>query len=138
MVATSDEKVLYSLEFSDEGGEGDAAPLISIERELKLYFEGKLKEFKTEIAYPGTEFQVMVWEELRKIPFGKTCSYAELAKRVGREGAYRAVARANSTNRLAIVIPCHRVIYADGTLGGYAGGMQNKQGLLDHEMLWRG
>ena len=138
MVATSDKKVLCCLEFGECEGRDDAPPLISIERELGLYFSGKLREFKTLIAYVGTPFQVMVWKELGKIAFGETCSYRELAKKVKRDTACRAVAQANGRNRLAIVIPCHRVIYADGTLGGYAGGVEYKKGLLDHEMFWRG
>lgn len=81
----------------------------------------------------GSSFQMRVWEELEKIPFGQTRSYQEIATAIGRPTACRAVARANSTNQLAIIIPCHRVINSSGALGGYAGGLSRKQWMLKHE-----
>lgn len=101
--------------------------------ELGQYFEGKLKRFRVPIVYPGTPFQQTVWDRLRGIPYGETISYARLAKDVGRAGAQRAVGTANGKNRLAIIIPCHRVVNKDGKLGGYGGGLWRKQFLLDLE-----
>ncbi len=85
------------------------------------------------MAPAGTEFQKRVWAELTRIPYGETISYAELAKRVGSEGAARAVGRANATNPIAVVVPCHRVIGADGSLTGYAYGVEMKRSLLEFE-----
>ena len=85
------------------------------------------------MAPRGTEFQKRVWSELVRVPYGETVSYAELAKRAGSPGAARAVGRANATNPIAIVVPCHRVIGADGSLTGYAYGVELKRGLLDLE-----
>ena len=107
--------------------------LDSIERELAQYFAGELREFRTPLAPVGTEFQQRVWDELLRIPFGETRSYAQLAVAVGDAGAFRAVARANATNPIAIVVPCHRVIGSDGTLTGYGGGLERKAWLLGHE-----
>ncbi len=101
--------------------------------ELERYFAGELREFTTALFTPGTAFEQRVWEQLRRIPFGATVSYAQLASAIGRPSASRAVAGANSRNRIAIVIPCHRVIAADGGLGGYAGGTWRKQRLLELE-----
>src|SRR4029077_6124047 len=86
----------------------------------------------------GTEFQRRVWLELRRIPVGTVISYGELARRIGRPSAVRAVARANATNPVAIVVPCHRVIAADGSLHGYAGGVDRKSWLLRHEAQFTG
>jgi AraC family transcriptional regulator of adaptative response/methylated-DNA-[protein]-cysteine methyltransferase len=102
-------------------------------KELSEYFAGKRREFTVPLAYPGTEFQHKVWKGLLKIPYGKTTSYEELAKRVGNPGAQRAVGTANGANRIAIVIPCHRVVNKGGKLGGYGGGLWRKQFLLDLE-----
>jgi AraC family transcriptional regulator of adaptative response/methylated-DNA-[protein]-cysteine methyltransferase len=104
-----------------------------IEDELKEYFEGNLSKFKTKLVYPGTDFQQKVWNDLQKIPYGKTISYEELAVRVGVPKASRAVGTANGMNRIAIVIPCHRVVNKGGKLGGYGGGLWRKQWLLDME-----
>jgi AraC family transcriptional regulator of adaptative response/methylated-DNA-[protein]-cysteine methyltransferase len=104
-----------------------------LERELKNYFAGKLQQFSVPLIYPGSPFQQRVWEELRRIPYGESCSYEELACRVGSRGAQRAVGHANGLNRIAIVIPCHRVVNKDGKLGGYGGGLWRKQFLLNLE-----
>lgn len=112
---------------------GDHAHLESIARELASYFEGELTEFRTPLYLNGSPFQVRVWQRLLEIPFGETLSYSQMATDIGRPGAQRAVGRANGENRIAIVIPCHRVVRSDGTLCGYGGGMWRKQWLLDHE-----
>lgn len=101
--------------------------------QLEAYFEGRLREFELPLALRGTEFQVAVWRELLTIPFGETRSYGEQAQRIGRPGALRAVGKTNGDNRLAIVVPCHRVIGADGKLTGYGGGLWRKQRLLELE-----
>lgn len=138
MLAVGDDEALLLLEFLDDQEDYPASkirPLSvqSIEKELKLYFAGKLREFKTPLHLQGTEFQISVWKELAKIPYGEITSYAEIAKQLGKPTAYRAVANANRVNRFPIVIPCHRVIKADGSLCGYNGGVNIKEWLLNHE-----
>lgn len=104
-----------------------------LEGELAEYFAGRLREFTTPLVTPGTDFQQRVWRALRTIPYGETRSYAEQATMLEAPGAVRAVARANGDNRISIVIPCHRVIGADGKLTGYGGGLWRKEWLLHHE-----
>lgn len=104
-----------------------------IERELARYFDGHHDGFETPIAGHGTPFERMVWNELRRIPVGTVRSYSDQAKVLGRDSAVRAVARANGANQIAIVIPCHRVIGANGLLTGYGGGLWRKRWLLEHE-----
>ncbi|KKO53215.1 bifunctional transcriptional activator/DNA repair enzyme AdaA [Paenibacillus sp. DMB20] len=150
MVAISDDEALYLLEFVDRRGlereieklrqrtktaiiPGSADPIRSIEHELNQYFDGELKEFKTPVHYLGSPFQKSVWDELRKIPAGETRSYSEIAAIIGKPSAFRAVARANGMNQLAIIVPCHRVINSNGGLGGYGGGLTRKQWLMNHE-----
>jgi O-6-methylguanine DNA methyltransferase len=107
----------------------------SIHDRLVAYLGGALDALETiAVAPQGTPFQVAVWSELRKIPVGETISYAQLARAIGRPSAVRAVAGANGRNPVAIVIPCHRVIGADGTLTGYGGGLDRKRWLLGHEV----
>ena len=101
--------------------------------QLNEYFEGTRTVFDFKINPKGTEFQQKVWVELFKIPFGKTISYLELAKRLGDPKVIRAAASANGKNPLWIVVPCHRVIGTDGSLTGYAGGLWRKKWLLEHE-----
>jgi AraC family transcriptional regulator of adaptative response/methylated-DNA-[protein]-cysteine methyltransferase len=103
------------------------------EDELAAYFARDLSEFSVALEAPGTEFQQTVWEALREIPYGTTASYGDVARNIGRPTAVRAVARANGDNRIAIVIPCHRVIGSDGTLTGYGGGLWRKRRLLELE-----
>ncbi|MBI5214191.1 MAG: methylated-DNA--[protein]-cysteine S-methyltransferase [Ignavibacteriae bacterium] len=104
-----------------------------LKHQLKQYFDGTLKRFTVKLIYPGTPFQQNVWNQLLKIPYGKTVSYEAIAKRVGSPGACRAVGTANGMNRIAIVIPCHRVVNKDGELGGYGGGLWRKKKLLELE-----
>lgn len=152
MLAISDEKALYLLEFNDKNNieneikkiqinltasitQGKTEPLNSITSELKDYFDGSLKTFKTPFYMIGTPFQQQVWNQLLSIPYGKTRSYEEQAIGIGKQTAYRAVANANGANQLAILIPCHRIINKNGNLGGYAGGIERKKWLLNHEKL---
>jgi AraC family transcriptional regulator of adaptative response/methylated-DNA-[protein]-cysteine methyltransferase len=109
-----------------------------LKRQLKEYFKGKRKEFSLQMLTPGTEFQRSVWKELRKIPYGSTMSYQEQADLLKNPLSVRAVAQANGANRLAIIIPCHRVIGSDGHLVGYGGGLERKKWLLDHEKKFSG
>jgi AraC family transcriptional regulator of adaptative response/methylated-DNA-[protein]-cysteine methyltransferase len=104
-----------------------------LERELAEYFAGTLQNFSVPLTYPGTSFQRRVWKQLLAIPYGQTRSYQDIAAAVGDSKAVRAVGRANGLNRIAIVIPCHRVINKGGNLGGYGGGLWRKQYLLDLE-----
>lgn len=101
--------------------------------ELNAYFSGENKKFSFPISQQGTKFQQAVWTELTKIPYGETISYAELAKRIGNPKAVRAVGTANGRNKIFIVVPCHRVIMANGDLGGYAMGTDVKRFLIDLE-----
>jgi AraC family transcriptional regulator of adaptative response/methylated-DNA-[protein]-cysteine methyltransferase len=107
--------------------------LALLERELAGYFAGEVRRFSVPLVFPGTPFQRRVWEGLLRIPYGETCSYEDLAAAVGSPGAQRAVGRANGMNRIAIVIPCHRVINKGGRLGGYGGGLRRKEYLLELE-----
>lgn len=111
----------------------DAAPFARVRAQLDAYFEGRLTEFDLPLNPQGTAFQLQVWKQLCGIPFGETISYMELARRVGNPRAARAVGMANSRNPISIVVPCHRVIGADNSLTGYAGGLERKRALLAHE-----
>ncbi len=102
-------------------------------RQLQEYADGKRKDFDLPLEPSGTPFLRKVWEELLRIPYGKTASYKEVAERVGSPKAFRAVGQANHRNPIAVFIPCHRVIAADGSLGGYGGGLNMKQRLLELE-----
>lgn len=112
---------------------GDNRHFGALGRQLAEYFEGRRKEFDIPLVIPGTPFQKKVWEALMKIPYGETRSYAEQAKAAGNPKAVRAVAKANGDNRIAIIIPCHRVIGSNGELTGYGGGLWRKRFLLDLE-----
>lgn len=145
MFAVADEQYLYSLDFGERLGgrlppaiiQEKTSPIKSIEKELKAYFEGKLKQFKTPIQWVGTDFQRQVWQALCNIPYGETSSYVDQAKSIHKPTAYRAVANANGKNQLAIIVPCHRVIRSQGGLGGYAGGVAKKAWLLAHEKKYK-
>ncbi len=108
----------------------DGAVLAQLRAELAEYFAGTRRAFEVPLETPGTDFQQRVWAALRHIPYGETCSYADIARAIGQPKAVRAVGHANGQNRVAIVIPCHRVINADGRLGGYGGGVARKAQLL--------
>lgn len=150
MIAVADERELYLLEFMDRRGlerelerlkqntksaiiPGKVEPIQMIEEELTLYFDGKLRAFTTPMHLIGTPFQKQVWQQLLSIPPGETRSYSEIAASIDRPTATRAVAQANGANQLAIIIPCHRVINADGGMGGYGGGLSRKEWLISHE-----
>ncbi|MGY3779533.1 bifunctional transcriptional activator/DNA repair enzyme AdaA [Isobaculum melis] len=150
MIAIADEVALYLLEFVDRRGleteieklrkrmqaaivPGDNTVLSLLKQELEQYFLGNLQQFRTPIAYLGSDFQKSVWDALQKIPIGMTYSYKELAEQLGNPKAYRAVARANGANQISLLVPCHRIINTNGELGGYGGGIQRKEWLLKHE-----
>jgi methylated-DNA-[protein]-cysteine S-methyltransferase len=108
----------------------DEAPFAETIRQLQAYFRGELKAFDLPLAPEGTEFQLLVWNSLRKIPYGETISYGQLAQNIGNPKAVRAVGLANGCNPIPIIIPCHRVIGSDGSLTGFGGGLPNKKKLL--------
>ena len=117
--------------------ERDDDGLAAVVEQLEAYFAGSRETFDVPLALAGTDFQRRVWEGLLEIPYGETMSYGELARRVGRPGASRAVGLANGRNPVAIIVPCHRVIGANGTMTGYGGGLDRKVWLLDHERSQR-
>lgn len=150
MLAVADQKHLCLIEFVDWRGltreierlrnntnsvifAGQTPPLVSIKLELKKYFKGELKRFKTPLLSVGTPFQKQVWAELKKIPYGQTRSYYDIAILCAKPTGFRAVANANGKNQFAVVIPCHRVINHNGKLGGYGGGLERKKWLIEHE-----
>lgn len=150
ILAVADDEGLYLLEFLERRGlereierlkiktksaiiPGRTSIIDLIEQELANYFVGILKEFKTPIYLLGSDFQKVVWQELMRIPYGETRSYATQAKALGNPKATRAVANANGANQLAIIIPCHRIINSNGDLGGYGGGTSRKQWLVNME-----
>jgi AraC family transcriptional regulator, regulatory protein of adaptative response / methylated-DNA-[protein]-cysteine methyltransferase len=150
MIAVSDTSALHLLEFADRRrlpselkklwqwsrggiGIGRYHATEQVEGELKAYFARASAVFEVPVVMHGTPFQREVWQQLRQIPVGETRSYGELARSLGRPTAMRAVARANGANQLALVIPCHRVIGADGSLTGYGGGLWRKRTLIDVE-----
>lgn len=104
--------------------------------QLQAYFRGSLKEFSIPTKVFGTDFQRQAWASLQTIPYGQTLSYGQQAKAIGRPKATRAVGSANGKNRIAIIFPCHRVVAANGKLGGFAGGLDAKTWLLQHEKSW--
>ena len=154
MIAVADDEGLRLLEFADRRATerelsilrkrlrtnivpGEHPHLETIRSQLADYFSGRKLEFDIPLAPVGSAFQLRAWEILRSIPVSETRSYSWMARRLGDENARRAVGRANGTNMICIVIPCHRVIRADGTLCGYGGGLWRKKWLLDHERCWK-
>jgi methylated-DNA-[protein]-cysteine S-methyltransferase len=119
--------------FPEMGWRRDDAAMRSVHDQLHAYFAGELHTFDVPLRMAGTPFQRLAWEELLRIPFGTTISYADQARRIGRPGAARAIGAANGRNPIAIVVPCHRVIGSNGTLTGYGGGLDLKEWLLEHE-----
>jgi AraC family transcriptional regulator, regulatory protein of adaptative response / methylated-DNA-[protein]-cysteine methyltransferase len=153
MIAVADDEGLRLLEFIDRRATerelstlrkrlrtnvvpGEHRHLTATRQQLDNYFSGKQLEFDIPLAPVGSDFQLRAWKILRSIPLGETRSYSWMAERLGDRNARRAVGRANGTNMICIVIPCHRVIRADGTLCGYGGGLWRKKWLLDHERRW--
>jgi AraC family transcriptional regulator, regulatory protein of adaptative response / methylated-DNA-[protein]-cysteine methyltransferase len=118
--------------------EGENKHLKALRKQLKEYFNGTRKEFSLPLITPGTDFQQAVWKELLNIRFGTTRSYLEQATAMNCRDSIRAVANANGLNRIAIVVPCHRVIGTDGSLTGYGGGLMRKKWLIDHEKKYSG
>lgn len=154
MVAVADRAHLYLLEFvgrkapsselkalmADAKGDigvGRTDPIDLAERELDAFFSGRSTRFTVPLASGGTAFEARVWDLLRTIPAGETRSYGDLARMIGKPSATRAVARANGKNRIALMIPCHRVIGADGSLTGYGGGLWRKERLIAIERAYR-
>lgn len=150
MVACATDKGVCLLEFSDRKGletelkqlakyhnanivQGQNKYFKQLKEELDAYFEGRLKEFKVPLDISGTDFQKQVWQALVEIPYGTTSSYLRQAEVLGKPSSVRAVANANGMNKIAIIIPCHRVVGSDGSLTGYAGGLWRKQKLIDLE-----
>jgi O-6-methylguanine DNA methyltransferase len=123
--------------FGNEPVDGEHAHLEQLRSELDAYFSGSLTRFTVPLVAPGTPFQQRVWAALLRIPYGETRSYEEIACEVATLNAQRAVGRANGTNRIAIVIPCHRVVNKDGKLGGYGGLLWRKEALLGLERSGR-
>lgn len=130
LLRANDQALLF-LDFTSHSvkDKTDHPILLKAKEELQLYFQGKLKKFSVKVSTEGTEFQKKVWKELQKIPFGKTLSYGELALKVGGKNYARAVGTAVGKNPLAIIIPCHRILAANG-IGGFAGGLKIKRELL--------
>lgn len=120
-------------EYEPSGSHRSPGRTSAVDSQLAEYFAGDRKSFDLQLNPKGTEFQKRVWAQLVAIPFGETRSYGQLAAALGNPGASRAVGRANATNPIAIVVPCHRVIGTNGTLTGYAGGLSMKEALLDLE-----
>lgn len=115
-------------------GTGEARRVLrELRSELDGYFRGRRRTFEVPLVLRGTPFQIEVWRELVKIPYGETRSYAEIARRVGRRKATRAVGQANGRNSIVLLVPCHRVVSSDGSLGGYSSGLERKRYLLDLE-----
>lgn len=119
-------------------GPSAAARCAAAATQLDEYFRGKRREFDLLVRPRGTPFQLAAWRQLQRIPYGMTISYAEEARRIGNPRATRAVGGANGKNPIPIVIPCHRVVAADGTLGGFSAGIDRKRWLLDHEAAHQG
>ncbi len=154
MLAICSETKIYLLEFVDKIGLSDEIKklklflnaniilcnnvsdkqiFVLLQNELTNYFLGNLKEFSIPVELTGTEFQKSAWNQLKLIPYGHTVSYKTQAIALGRPSAYRAVAGANSFNKITVIIPCHRVVNSNGKLGGYSCGIERKKWLLNHE-----
>jgi methylated-DNA-[protein]-cysteine S-methyltransferase len=119
--------------FGDPTDDLDGEPFAEASGQLREYFDGERTEFDLRLSLGGTSFQRRVWAALRRIPYGQTVSYGQLADRIGQPSASRAVGLANGKNPIGIIVPCHRVVGADGGLTGYGGGIERKQYLLGHE-----
>jgi methylated-DNA-[protein]-cysteine S-methyltransferase len=140
MLLTADEKAITSVSFIGQkyaprvqrgwARDGAHAPIARAKRELAEYFAGKRTRFSVKLAPQGTPFQRKVWKAIRAVGFGQTIAYAELARRAGRPGSARAAGAATGRNPIGVLVPCHRIVGADGSLTGYAGGLTKKKALL--------
>ena len=126
-------RVEFVRQMTDEVVSENAPLLLEAERQLREYFAGVRKSFDLPLSLHGTPFQMAVWDSLQTIPYGETRSYGDIARQIGRPGAARAVGMANHRNPICIIVPCHRVIGADGSLTGYGGGLDKKEALLKLE-----
>lgn len=148
MVAAADEHALFRIDFidakylkaiGDDWTRDDAWPVLAACRtQLAEYFAGERARFELALAPRGTEFQQRVWKQIARVPWGETITYAELARRAEAEGSARAAGAATGRNPIAIIVPCHRIVGADGSLTGYAGGLHRKTGLLELEGVLKG
>jgi methylated-DNA-[protein]-cysteine S-methyltransferase len=135
-VSVNEDGAVVRVMFSDDGARGveeTGKACVRAVRQLEAYFRGERLSFDLELEPEGSDFEKQVWKKLLLIPYGATTTYGEIACKLGDPGASRAVGLANARNPIAIIIPCHRVIGADGDLTGYAGGMHRKRWLLAHE-----
>ncbi|RFS20450.1 methylated-DNA--[protein]-cysteine S-methyltransferase [Chitinophaga silvatica] len=135
---TGTHEFINAISFTEEPPENFPKPptlLLDCAQQLYEYFSGTRKTFDLPLFQEGTDFQQQVWTQLLAIPFGQTISYQQLARRIKNPGSIRAVGTTNGKNRLAIVVPCHRVIGSNGTLTGYAGGLWRKRWLIEHERV---
>ncbi|GAB2714994.1 methylated-DNA--[protein]-cysteine S-methyltransferase [Streptomyces bullii] len=141
LTLVADDGVLCGLYMTDQRhrppeesfGDPDDTPFAAAVEQLRAYFAGELREFTLDLRLAGTPFQRRVWQELRRIPYGETRSYGHLADALGNPAASRAVGLANGRNPVGIIVPCHRVVGADGSLTGYGGGLDRKRRLLHFE-----
>ena len=136
LLLTTNEKELLSVEFTAKKNIDSVRKpeiLKQTEKQLIEYFSGIRKKFELKKKYTGTDFQIKVWKALERIPYGKTVSYEDIAKKTGKPKASRAVGNANNKNKISIIIPCHRVIAKNGKLAGYGGGIDKKEYLLEFE-----
>jgi O-6-methylguanine DNA methyltransferase len=149
MIAAEYKNKLCLLEFADDPNRAALKPLERFfkvsstsaktatldetTKQLSLYFEGKLKTFKLPLIFTGSDFQKLVWQKLLEIPYGHTVSYGWIAEKINNPNSSRAVGRANGSNRISIIVPCHRIIGKDGSLTGYGGKIWRKKWLLEHE-----
>lgn len=139
LYAEADELVGVYLPDSEgpDGAEQRSDVLVRTAAQLAEYFAGERRVFDLPLGPRGTGFQSKVWRALLRIPYGETCSYGDIARKIGRPAAVRAVGAANGRNPIPIIVPCHRVIGANGSLTGYGGGLPAKRWLLEHERGWR-
>jgi methylated-DNA-[protein]-cysteine S-methyltransferase len=130
--------ILFAFDDTEMEEENPNSVLKECKAQLSQYFSGKRNEFEVPFSQAGSEFQQRVWNELTKIPYGKTVSYNFIAESLGDKKSIRAVGAANGKNQISIIVPCHRVIGSDGSLTGYAGGMWRKKWLIKHEAEYSG
>ncbi|KKC99538.1 methylated-DNA--[protein]-cysteine S-methyltransferase [Photobacterium halotolerans] len=137
LAVVADQQAITTIEFDARPAPDDVSNAVTElgVQQLSEYFSGQRKHFDLPLSMPGTAFQREVWQALTDVPFGVTCSYSDVARQIARPKAVRAVGAANGKNPIPIVVPCHRIIGRSGTLTGYAGGLDKKRWLLEHEGL---